>query len=173
MTDKESGQNIQFLILPSTIAVVDKGTSLHCYYVKMCRTGVICMWHLFYTFLHNSSEGMFLCLPQQLLRVEWGTVYFVRHVHSVYLSCYYIVQLDVGIIEKPVYSPLQWCPICNDHVTMECAVHLKMGPSHNWNVSQNALLLLTMTGPTSFKTLQYFTFDLAPILRVYCNSMIK
>ena len=39
MTDKERGQNIQFLILPSTIAVVDKGTSLHCYYVKMCRTG--------------------------------------------------------------------------------------------------------------------------------------
>ena len=37
--DKERGQNIQFLILPSTIAVVDKGTSLHCYYVKMCRTG--------------------------------------------------------------------------------------------------------------------------------------
>ena len=39
MTDKERGQHIQFLILPSTIAVVDKGTSLHCYYVKMCRTG--------------------------------------------------------------------------------------------------------------------------------------
>ena len=39
MADKERGQNIQFLILPSTIAVVDKGTSLHCYYVKMCRTG--------------------------------------------------------------------------------------------------------------------------------------
>ena len=33
--------------------------------------------HLFYTFLHNNSEGMFLCLPQQLLRVEWGTVYFL------------------------------------------------------------------------------------------------
>ena len=38
MTDKERWQNIQFLILPSTIAVVDKGTSLHCYYVQMCRT---------------------------------------------------------------------------------------------------------------------------------------
>ena len=39
MTDKESGQNIQFLILPSTIAMVDKGTSLHCSYVQMCRIG--------------------------------------------------------------------------------------------------------------------------------------
>ena len=39
ITDKERGQNIQFLIVPSTIAVVDKGTSLHCFYVKMCRTG--------------------------------------------------------------------------------------------------------------------------------------
>ena len=39
MTDKERGQNIQFLILPSTIAVVDKRTSLDCYYVQMCRTG--------------------------------------------------------------------------------------------------------------------------------------
>ena len=39
MTDKERGQNIQSHILPSTIAVVDKRTSLHCYYVKMCRTG--------------------------------------------------------------------------------------------------------------------------------------
>ena len=44
MTDKERGQNIQFLILPSTLAVVDKGTSLHCYYVKMCRTGVTCIF---------------------------------------------------------------------------------------------------------------------------------
>ena len=61
MTDKESGQNIHFLILPSTIAMVDKGTSFHCYYVKICRTGVTCI--LFYTFLINSSEGMFLCLP--------------------------------------------------------------------------------------------------------------
>ena len=34
MMDKESRKNIQFLILPSTIALVDKGTSLHCYYVK-------------------------------------------------------------------------------------------------------------------------------------------
>ena len=31
ITNKESGQNIQFLILPSTIASVDKGTYLHCY----------------------------------------------------------------------------------------------------------------------------------------------
>ena len=54
----------------STIAVVDKGAFIHCYYVKMCRTGEyacdICSTH----FLYNSSEGMFLCLPQQLLRVE-------------------------------------------------------------------------------------------------------
>ena len=39
MTDKESGQDLLFLILPSTMSVVDKGTSLHCYYVKMCGTG--------------------------------------------------------------------------------------------------------------------------------------
>ena len=39
-----------------TVPQVDKGTSLHCYYVKMCRTGVTCI----FTFLHNSSEGMFL-----------------------------------------------------------------------------------------------------------------
>ena len=74
MTDKESGQNIQFLILPSTIAVdlelVDKGTSLHCYYVKMCRTGEYACDTCSTYFLHNSSEGMFLCLPKQLLRVE-------------------------------------------------------------------------------------------------------
>ena len=48
MTDKERGQNQprqnQFLIQPSTIAVVDKGTSLHCYYLKMCSTGVACIF---------------------------------------------------------------------------------------------------------------------------------
>ena len=70
MTDNERGQNIQFLILPSTIAGVDKGTSLHCYYVKMRRTGEYACDTCFYTCLHNSSEGMFLCLPQQLLMVE-------------------------------------------------------------------------------------------------------
>ena len=46
-----------------TVPQVDKGTSLHCYYVKRW----ICMWHLFYTCLHNSSEGMFLCLPEELI----------------------------------------------------------------------------------------------------------
>ena len=45
MADKERGQNTQFLILPSTIiAVVDKETSLHCNNVKMCRTGVTCIF---------------------------------------------------------------------------------------------------------------------------------
>ena len=39
-----------------TVPQVDKGTSLHFYYVKMCRTGVTCIL----TFLHNSGEGMFL-----------------------------------------------------------------------------------------------------------------
>ena len=70
MTDKERGHNIQFLILPSTIAVVDKGTSLHCYNVKMCRTGVT-----------NSSEGMFLCLPEEMYILS---TFFVRHIHSEY-----------------------------------------------------------------------------------------
>ena len=61
-----------------TVPQVDKGTSLHCYYVKMCRTGVTCI----FTFLHNSSEGMFLCLPEELYILS---AFFVRHVHSVYL----------------------------------------------------------------------------------------
>ena len=39
MTDKEREQNMQFLILPSTIAVLCGRTSLHYYYVKICRTG--------------------------------------------------------------------------------------------------------------------------------------
>ena len=73
MTDKESGQNIQF-------PQVDKGTSLHCYYVKMCRTGVTCI----FTFLHNSSEGMFLCLPEELYILS---AFFVCHVHSGWSAC--------------------------------------------------------------------------------------
>ena len=52
-----------------------QGTSLHCYYVKRW----ICMWHLFYTFLHNSSEGMFLCLPEELYILS---AFFVSHIHS-------------------------------------------------------------------------------------------
>ena len=59
-----------------TVPQVDKGTSLHCYYVERW----ICMWHLFYTFLHNSSEGMFLCLPEELYILS---AFFVSHVHSV------------------------------------------------------------------------------------------
>ena len=41
----------------------------------MCRTGVTCI----FTFLHNSSEGMFLCLPEELYILS---AFFVRHVHS-------------------------------------------------------------------------------------------
>ena len=59
-----------------TVPQVDKGTSLHCYYVKMCRTGVTCI----FTFLHNSSEGMFLCVPEELYILS---AFFVRHAHSV------------------------------------------------------------------------------------------
>ena len=59
-----------------TVPQVDKGTSLHCYYVKMCRTGVTCI----FTFLQNSSEGMFLCLPEELYILS---AFFVRHIHSV------------------------------------------------------------------------------------------
>ena len=40
------------------------------------------MWHLFYTFLHNSSEGMFLCLPEELYILS---AFFVSHVHSVFI----------------------------------------------------------------------------------------
>ena len=58
-----------------TVTQVDKGTSLHCYYVKMCRTGVTCI----FTFLHNSSERMFLCLPEELYILS---AFFVCHVHS-------------------------------------------------------------------------------------------
>ena len=58
-----------------TVPQVDKGTSLHCFYVKMCRTGVTCI----FTFLHNSSEGMFLCLPEELYILS---AFFVCHVHS-------------------------------------------------------------------------------------------
>ena len=58
-----------------TVPQVDKGTSLHCYYVERW----ICMRHLFYTFLHNSSEGMFLCLPGELYIL---TAFFVSHIHS-------------------------------------------------------------------------------------------
>ena len=58
-----------------TVPQVDKGTSLHCYYVKMCRTGVTCI----FTFLHNSSEGMFLYLPEELYILS---AFFVRHIHS-------------------------------------------------------------------------------------------
>ena len=43
-------------------------------------------------FLHNSSEGMFLCLPEELYILS---AFFVRHVHSAYhfhfiLTCIYI-----------------------------------------------------------------------------------
>ena len=58
-----------------SVPQVDKGASLHCYYVKRW----ICMWHLFYTFLHNSSEGMFLCLPAELYILS---AFFVSHIHS-------------------------------------------------------------------------------------------
>ena len=35
--------------------------------------------HLFYTFLHNSSEVMFLCLPEELYILS---AFFVSHIHS-------------------------------------------------------------------------------------------
>ena len=58
-----------------TVPQVDKGTSLNCYNVKMCRTGVTCI----FTFLHNSSEGIFLCLPEELYILS---AFFVCHVQS-------------------------------------------------------------------------------------------
>ena len=70
MTNKESGPNIQFFILPSTIAVVDKGTSLHCYYVKISSTCEYACDTCSIHFYIIAVKGVFFCLPQQLLRVE-------------------------------------------------------------------------------------------------------
>ena len=36
-----------------------------------------------FTFLHNSSEGMFLCLPEELYILS---AFFVSHIHSVWLQ---------------------------------------------------------------------------------------
>ena len=55
MTDKESGQN-------NTVPQLDKGTSpslLLCKNVSHAYSPVL---HI----LHNSSEGMFFCLPEEL-----------------------------------------------------------------------------------------------------------
>ena len=57
----------------------------HCCYVKMFRTGVTCI----FTSLHNSSEGMFLCLPEELYILS---AFFVCHIHSeAYIHMYILV----------------------------------------------------------------------------------
>ena len=52
--------------------------------------------HLFYTFLQNSSEGMFLCLPKELYILS---AFFVIHVQSVCCCCWVLkVILKIGWI---------------------------------------------------------------------------
>ena len=82
MTDKERGQNIQFLILPSTIDVVDKGTSLHCYYVKICWTGVTCIFTRsvlvrtnYYYFFWLGEGGRAPCCPPPPWIRPWLNLY--------------------------------------------------------------------------------------------------
>ena len=53
-----------------------------------------------------------------------------------YLSCYWSMKKETGIIEKLDYSSLQWCAICRDYVIMECAVLLNIGQSQKWNVAK-------------------------------------
>ena len=53
-----------------------------------------------------------------------------------YLSCYWSMKKETGVIEKLDYSSLQWCAICRDYVIMECAVLLNIGQSQKWNVAK-------------------------------------
>ena len=53
-----------------------------------------------------------------------------------YLSCYWSMKKETGIIEKLDYCSLQWCAICRDYVIMECAVLLNIGQSQKWNVAK-------------------------------------
>ena len=107
-----------------TVPRVDKGTSLHCYYVKRW----ICMWHLFYTFLHNSSEGMFLCVPEELYILS---AFFVSDVHSVrrrdacavHLKWRHTLQSKLSTCKSksPYYSTLKNVPL-DLHVTCKTDV---------------------------------------------------
>ena len=54
-----------------------------------------------------------------------------------YISCYWSMKKETGIIEKLDYSSLQWCVICRDYVLMECAVLLNIGQSQKWNVAKS------------------------------------
>ena len=56
----------------------------------MCRTGVTCI----FTFLHNSSEGMFLCLPEELYILS---AFFVCHIHSEAYIHMYILVICFGL----------------------------------------------------------------------------
>ena len=40
------------------------------------------------------------------------------------LSLLLVLQIDIGLIHKSVYSPLKWRPICYDNEIMECVRHL-------------------------------------------------
>ena len=53
-----------------------------------------------------------------------------------YISCYWSMKKETGIMEKFDYSSLQWCAICRDYVIMECAVLLNIGQSQKWNVAK-------------------------------------
>ena len=76
----------------------------------------ICMWHLFYTFLHNSSEEMFLCLREELYILS---AFFVSHVHS---ECIY-----TGVTSVAMQLNMTGCEqFCNEIIVLQKAIL----PSH-------------------------------------------
>ena len=58
-----------------------------------------------------------------------------------YLSFECIIKVEFGIMKKSFYSPLQWYPIWNVYVIMECAVLLNRGKSKKWNPAKFTVIV--------------------------------
>ena len=52
------------------------------------------------------------------------------------LSLLLVLQIDIGLIHKSVYSPLKWRPICYDNEIVEYARHLNMWLSQKWKLAR-------------------------------------
>ena len=104
MTDKERGQNIQFRILSSTIAEVDKGTALQCYYVKMCRTGASWIFTCSTRVYIIPSAGMFALSTTAIVEDRMSNCIFCPHYHCP--SLFIVISYQFVVLTGHLYITL-------------------------------------------------------------------
>ena len=91
-----------------------------------------------------------------------------------YLSQYYSIIFDIGIVGKPVYFSLHRYLICYDYEFMECARRFSKEPSEKWKVAKyvHHSVFICMESELCLMMLWWFLMKCCVFFTVYFQYLL-